>query len=488
MIKFTRYNILISAFVLAGITLIFLIQFWIPTLYGADGYLHIRMAEFLRDLGPKYNFHWAKFSTFNGGFADKDFLYHLFLIPFTFFKNIFFGVKLAAAIMASLAFIVFFYVLKQYSDRRLLPLALCAFFLSDMFLQAISRPRPIAFVVLICLLSAHLMIKKKNFWIFLLGVLYALGHVTSPLIIVFSLIVEAVRYFQKRELNFKTPLSAFGGVVCGFLIHPNFPGNVKVFILNAVLVPLYTVKGGILELGAEFFPLSTREVLFSYPLVILGIAAIILLALSKRPKASFHTNVYFALCLPFFFLLFVCRRYLMQAYPLMVVALVLYISDYTAGIKRLNKFVVSGVILLIIVFGINTYSGIRNSAISAHYFNTHYENAGRWMAANIPADEVIFHANWSDSQYFIGLNPKNDYFVTLDPVYMYKKDPELYRLYRDVAFGRVEDPYLILKDTFGVRYGYAGKNYFSGLIDKIRKDKRFVILAEDRLAIIFKLM
>lgn len=483
-----KYNILIAWFVLIGIVLIFLIQFWTPTLYDADGYLHIRMAEFLRDLGPKYNFHWAKFSIFNGNFSDKDFLYHLFLIPFTLFKNIFFGVKIAAAIMASLAFIVFFYVLKQYSDKRLLPLALCAFFLSDMFLQAISRPRPIALVILICLLSARLMIQKKDFWIFLLGVMYALSHITSPLIIVFSLIVEAVRYFQKRELNFKTPISAFLGVLIGFLIHPNFPNNIRVFILNAILVPLYTVKGGVLELGAEFFPLTTREVLFSYPVVILGIAGIIFLALSKRPNASFHTNVYFAICLPFFFLLFICRRYLMQAYPLMIVALVLYISDYTANIKKLNKFIISGVVLLIIILGINTYSGVKNNAISAYYFNTHYENAGLWMAANIPKGELIFHANWSDSQYFIGLNPKNDYFVTLDPVYMYKKDPKLYKLYRDVAFGRIEDPYSALKDTFGARYGYAGKNYFNGLIEKVRKDKRFIILAEDELAIIFKLI
>jgi hypothetical protein len=110
------------------------------------------------------------------------------------------------------------------------------------------------------------------------------------------------------------------------------------------------------------------------------------------------------------------------------------------------------------------------------------------MEKIIPEGELIFHANWSDSQYLIGLNPKDDYFVTLDPVYMYNKTPELYKLYRDVAFGRLKDPYPALKDTFKARYGYAGKNFFNGLIEQIRKDSRFTILAEDNFGVIFKLM
>jgi hypothetical protein len=77
--------------------------------------------------------------------------------------------------------------------------------------------------------------------------------------------------------------------------------------------------------------------------------------------------------------------------------------------------------------------------------------------------------------------------VTLDPVYMYNKNPELYKIYRDVSFGRIADPYSILKDTFKVKYGYAGKNYFNGLVEQIRKDSRFTILAEDQFGIIFKL-
>lgn len=71
---------------------------------------------------------------------------------------------------------------------------------------------------------------------------------------------------------------------------------------------------------------------------------------------------------------------------------------------------------------------------------------------------------------------------------MYNKNPKPYKIYRDVLFGRTSDSYGVLKDTFNVKYGYAGKNYFSGLVEQIRKGARFTILAEDNFGIMFKLI
>ena len=472
---------------LLGICAVFFVQFLTPTLYGADGYLHIRMAEFLRDLGPRYDFHWARYSTFSENFSDKDLLYHLFLIPFTYFKDIFFGAKVAAAIFAALLFFVFYLTLKRYSNRTILPFFLLAFFFSDMFLQAISRPRPIAVVILITLLSIHLIIRKKYLWIFLIALIYGLSHITSPLLIIYAVIIESVRYMEKREFHIKTILVALSGILLGFIIHPNLPNNFLVFYLNSILVPIYTITTGVLELGAEFFPLNTREYLLSYPMVIIGIILLIHVAISKRPKAKFETNVFLTLGMFFFILSFICRRYLSHGYLIMLIAFSSYFSDSLVDAKKISRKAMIIVSILALLLGFNSFRQVRYNALVARIVNTHYEQVGKWMEQNVPEGELIFHANWSDSQYFIGLNPKNDYFVTLDPVYMYKKDPDLYKLYRDVSFGRTSNPYAVLKDTFGVKYGYASKNYFSGLIDQIRLDSRFKILAEDNLGVIFEL-
>jgi len=483
----TKYNLVIILILILGVSSIFFIQFLTPTLYGADGYLHIRMAEFLKSFGPRYDFHWARFSTFSDYFSDKDFLYHAFLIPFTFFKNIFFGAKLATGIFAALSFLVFYLVLKKYSDKHILPFFLAAFFFSDMFLEGISRPRPISVVILITLVATHLIIKKKFRFIFLIGLLYSLCHITSPLLIVYAAIVEIVRYLDKKEFCIRTVSYAFFGVLLGFIIHPNVPNNFLVFYLNSVLVPIYTIQTGVLELGAEFFPLNTRQFLLSYPVVIIGLILLVATAISKRPKAKFETNVFLTLSMFFFVLSFICKRYLLHGYPIMLIALASYFSDSLVDIKKISRKAIVFISIGMIILGIHSYNRIRYTAIVAKIVNTHYEEVARWMEENIPEGELIFHANWSDSQYFIGLNPNNDYFVTLDPVYMYKWNPKLYKLYRDVSFGRAEDPYSVLKDGFKVKYGYIGKNYFKGLINQIRFDARFKILAEDNFGVIFSL-
>lgn len=482
-----RYDLTRFIVVIGAISAIFVIQFLTPTLYGADGYLHIRMAEFLKEFGPRYDFHWARFSTFSSHFADKDFLYHVALIPFTFFPNIFFGAKLAAVCFASFLFLGFYVILKRYSRDSILPFFLIAFLLSHMFLNAISRPRPISLVILMTIFSIYFLIEKKFRLIFFISVIYALSHVTSPLLIVYALIVEIVRYSYKKEFCFKSFVYTFGGILTGFIIHPNFPNNFLVFYLNSVLVPIYTIKTGVLELGVEFFPLNTREFLLSYPVIIIGLILLIYVSISKRPKASFHTSAFLALAMFFFVLSFICRRYLLHGYPIMLIAFASYFSDAMIDMKKINRKTTVFASILIIILALNCLKNVHYNAFVARIVNTHYEVFGRWMEENIPEGELVFHANWSDSQYFIGLNPKNDYFVTLDPVYMYKEDPELYRLYRDVSFGRTKDPYVILKDTFKARYGYVGKNYFMGLVGQIKDDGRFSVLKEDAFGLIFRL-
>ncbi len=218
----------------------------------------------------------------------------------------------------------------------------------------------------------------------------------------------------------------------------------------------------------------------------MAIIIMIRIAVSKVIKPRFETKAFLALGMVFLVLSFISQRYLSHGYLIMLASLACYISDSSFVNGNLKKAQIIFMTILFLLLGLNSYSGIKYNALVSKVINGHYEAVGKWMEKNIPEGELIFHANWSDSQYFIGLNPKNDYFVTLDPVYMYNKNPELYRIYRDVSFGRANDPYSVVKNTFNVKDVYAGKNYFSGLIEQIRKDSRFTILAEDGFGIIFE--
>ena len=73
-----------------------IIQWLTPKIWGADGYLHVRMAEMIKNDGLLKSLPQARFSYFLDKFSDKDWLYHVLLVPFTLSSNIFVGAKWAS--------------------------------------------------------------------------------------------------------------------------------------------------------------------------------------------------------------------------------------------------------------------------------------------------------------------------------------------------------------------------------------------------------
>ena len=490
------YSILIITVLLLGIASIIAVQFWTPTLYGADGYLHIRMAEFIKNHSLRYGFHWARYSTFTKNFADKDLLYHIFLIPFTrFFPDIFIGAKFSAIFLAIIFLTGFFAILRLYSVRLLIPLFLLALLISDRFFYLFCWPRQMIMVILLTILGIHFLIEKKYWAVFIITSAYCLAHVSGPYMFLYAFLTELARFFNSKRFNFKSLLVVSAAILTAYLIHPNFPNNIRAFYLNAIMVPVYSVKWG-LELGAEFFPVSTREYLFSYPFLVLSFVLMPFIAIFLRPRATLRTQVFFLHSAVFFIFSFFSQRYIAHGYPLMLLSTASYIQDYfkenTERKEWLNlkPLFYSTIIFLCglgVVFGIFAYKNLRQFAFVTKAYDSHYEAVGKFLKQNVPKGELIFHSNWSDSQYFIGINPDNDYFVTFDPIYMFYYNPKLYNLYRDVSFGRTQDPYNVLKYTFKANYGYAGKNFFGVLIEQIRRDPRFKILGEDNFGLVFKL-
>lgn len=491
--KVLKYKIWLGCFLLLGVAVIAAAQFSISTLFSADGYLHIRMAEFIKQYGVKYNFHWARYSIFNGHFADKDFLYHISLIPFTFFPNIFTGAKIAACVHAVFLYLVFFWILRIYSERLLVLISLFVFFCSALFLESLLSGRNMVLVGALLFLFVHFLIREKPRLLFLISFIYALSHVSAPLLLIVAFVCEFSRFCAERRLAARNIAVTAIGVLSGMLVHPNFPNNFLVFYLNGILVPIFALKWG-LELGAEFFPLNTRDWVLEFPFVFIGLLLLIISSFSQRRRIKPGTVIWMSAAGLFFVFSFFSQRYLIQGYPIMLAAMAGYFSDWRQSRERflwfrqhpiIRFFAAAGIALCFVFAGVYTYRNFQRRAGSEFVYNRHYEAVAKWMSDNVPKGEVIFHSNWSDSQYFIGLNPQNDYFVTLDPIYMYYWNPQKYQLYRDIAFGRTSSAYGLLKNEFKVNYGYAGKNYFSGLINQLKNDQRFIVLAEDELGLIF---
>lgn len=462
---------------LSGWLGLFFIQWLTPTIWGADGYFHIRLAEMVKHQGLLTTLPQAQLSYFNDRFSDKDWLYHLLLIPFTWGGNIFSGAKWAAWLGSVFLYSSLVIVASFYAPWQLWPVAGALFFASDHFLRTVAEPRPVFLAIGLGLWLVHWLIQNKKWPVFWGSFVYGWLHITAPLVLVYGLIMK----------RWKLILTAALGILISMVIYPNFPNNWFYFYLNGVLVPWFAVRWNVLELGAEFFPLSLQQYLSSYFIIPAGLAVMLVIKLWQKPKTSRNTQIWFLISAVFLIMGIKSQRYISHGYLFFILSLTAFLGDARKKAGRLNDgAVLLGIALIFLLLGRSLQQMVLRGK-SDRFVNTHYEQMGLWLKNNVPKGELIFTANWSDPQYFIGVNPDNNYFVVMDPVYMWHKDKNLYQQYRMVGLGQDKDPYTTLKNVFKVNYGYAGKLYFWALVDQVKKDSRFEIMKEDQLGVIFKL-
>jgi len=468
-------------------------QFIYPTFYQEDDYYHIAVSRFIKEFGPNYDFRWAQFSTFKEFFSDKDFLFHLFTIPFLFFsKNIILAGKYAIIFYNILFIIIYALILRKYLPAFLTACFLLLPFLSSSFLFSFGALRPATLANILTILGMYFAINRKWLFLFLISLLFPLAHISFFTILIFVLFCEAMRYVKDKTFFPRNIYAVFLGTVLGCLIHPNNPNNWLSFHLNAILVPFYSISRVGINFGVELYSGFTKFILFNNFALFLTLYIILWVVFISKMQLSLSTWVWWG-CSSFYLALsFLGVRYWYTAEVLFFIFAASFIKDWMEGktkrsvILKTRIFISIYSIIIIFFFPLNV-STLKDSLVVYSIHNTHYENVGKWMNKNIPEGETIYHVNWSDSPYFICLNPKNNYIVVLDPIYMFYRYPRAYLLYFDLSRGADAKPYKTLKEFFKVNYGYTDKGNY--LYSQIKKDaKHFKILYDDELGIVFKII
>ena len=468
---------------LTGVVIAYKVQFAIPQIIGADGYLHWRMSRLVAEKGWLRSLPQAKYSLWVEKFADKDFVYHLYLLLFP-------SVKAGAfAAMAGLV-VVFALVARSWWGPKWAILAIMLLFLSAQFWRDVAEPRPVVLAITLNLLGIWLMLKRRGGWLGVVSWAYGITHLSSYLLLAAVFLWLIVEVMEERKAVGRALVYPLIGWLVSFLTHPSFPNNLFYFYLNGIMVPIYAARTGVLELGAEFFPLHTQQLLRYFPILVIGGAVTVWLLLYQH-KTSFPVRLrwLFLVAMMYGFLGLVARKNLTLGYPVFLLWLVgVWRQAAKAVGKRVN--LVGGLVGVgmvgVIYATVQTYRNLEQFLVAERAYGVHFEAVGRWLGHNVSAGETVFHANWSDAQYLIGLDPAHNFLVTLDPIYMYAWNKDLYAKYRQVALGRSATPAEDLRQYFQARYGYAGKNYFGGLINQVKADKdNFVVMAEDDLGVIF---
>ncbi|MFH1768741.1 MAG: hypothetical protein ABH858_06250 [Candidatus Omnitrophota bacterium] len=466
------------------------LQFFTPTLYGADGYYHIAASRFLKDYGPQNSFRWAQLSTFRDFFSDKDFLFHLLSIPALYLsKNIIIAAKYAVIFYNLIFLLAYMFVLRKYLSSFLAACFMILPFFSSTFTIYFLYLRPATLANILTILGIYFLIQKKWLPLFVISILYPLSHISFFTLIFLALLCETIRYLINKEFFSRNLSVVIIGCILGCLIHPNNPNNWLSLYLNGIVVPFYSIMEKGIQLGAEFTTPNLKNVFLSNIAVFFTLFVTIWITFLTKPNLTLPTFVWWGCSNIYLILACLGNRYWYTANILFFIFFASYLNDYfrektiNHKVRQIRIFLfayflisIASLKLFLFQFGIIvTRSGT---------INAHYEKVAAWMNKNIPAGETIYHAYWSDSPYFICLNPKNNYLVVLDPIYMFYPYPREYVVYRSLNEGKIAKPYYALKKIFQTMYGYTAKTV--PLYKQIDKDKEhFDVVYEDTHGVIF---
>lgn len=511
------------------------LQFSFPDLVGVDGFYHIGMADELRlngIVGADGYFPYLQYTTLRDTFANQHFLYHVLLVPFTFFDLIL-GAKIAAAFFAGLAFFSFYVLLKVLKVRHAWIYALLLPLVAEGFLFRMILPRAPAVSLAGTLLLFAVYFKnlflRENAWLwrlvlfFVSGALVWLygGFVLYLVLMLSGAGLSVLYYLFSRKAGAKyVYVPAFVsalGMIFGVVSHPHFP-NILVYLQQQLFE---TGAFASVAVGGEWLPYGPMSLLANtYVAMIVFLLVVLLLfasvfayVLSKfrsidspklflwLKKLSLHEMIVLVHLSVFSAITFVlqisARRYVEYFVPFsfLLFSFVSYLvlrELHSFGISQKMRMFLKSLCVGFVAWVVFAGSG----NVYFVHVDAHAHVSKRRVPAmldltdftreNIPEGEVIVNVAW-DTFPLLFMNDRKHYYAWgLDPTFLYVYSPELYEQFKKIWGSKRGDVAQILRDDFNAEYLFV--DYQDGnLRTHLKGNVSFVVVYDNNAGTIFRL-
>ncbi len=452
--KFFLKNIFIFLFFASIFSLI---QFSSLNLAGFDAYYHIKYAYLYRTLGIEETLNnfslGGEYSLLNQYPSDLSFLYHIFLIPFT-YGNLIINNKIAVIILAALILTLFYWVLRKNNIKYAFFWTLLFFASASSFISRLLLARPLLLSIIFLILGFYLIIKKKYIWLFVLSIFYTLSYAVFPLLLVISFLYILAEFIQLRKIDWRLLLVPLLGIFLGLIIRPDFPQSLSVIFVQDFLTLFYNFQGNILNI-AEMSSISGVMInnLILFLLFSISLAFFIIDIIEKRINRNklsvirlntfFLSSLFFVLTIAsqrffeywtpfaFFFAAFSFKQISQNAYWKNSILL---FKKRTKKTFLKIKFSLCFSLVLIIISGstINIIQSVDLISEKSLPF-AKYQEAGEWLEKNTPAKSIIFNAGWDNFPQLFFYNHHNNYLVGKDPTFMYVYNKELFWFWNNLV-------------------------------------------------------
>lgn len=482
-----RWQTLLSAVGLLSvfIALLATVQFATPNLVDIDGYYHIKLAWIMREQGLTPAFIWLPLTILNAeAYFDHHFLYHVFLIPFT-YGDLRTGAKWASVILPAFTFMAGWLFLRGQKVPYAMLWSLGFFALSEGFLYRMSMARAQSLSLLVLFLALHVTLTRRFYWLLPLGFIYVWSYNAFPLILILVTVYVGARWVLEGRLDLSPLVYTSLGIGLGLIINPYFPENVT-FIYQH-LAPKLTDATAI-KVGKEWYPYETWTLVENSGLALLVfVAGAFGLGLQER-RMSLSTATLLGLATVFGLMLFKSRRFI-EYYPAFVwlFCALAWAPVFQKGLQARAwgaKILPLGLALILaLAIWFNLQATQAEVGESKPY--QRYGAAAAWLQAHTPAGSQVFQTDWDDFTQLFFYNTHNHYTLGLDPTYMQLYDAELFEVWVDITRGKVDAPGQVIAETFGANYAITDLKH-KKFLDQAQADPRLEEVYRDQYAVIFR--
>lgn len=403
-----------------------------------DHFFHFKYAYLIRTEGLDVikDFDWIKLTKNvqeHDGFPAT--LFNFALIPFTFFKDLLFGLKVSDVFWGSFSIAIIYWVFRKWGLRWTF-LSVLGMLAMPIFAQRMLLGRGLVLAIGFIFLELYFAKEKKHWKFFLVSLVHVFWHPSTafmPLIV--ALIVEVSRYLSLKKNSWEMILASIAVIFPAALYFP----NLLVGVLNLqTAVNKQALKGE----GGEVYPinifdLSQKSNIFLL-LVMLGLSfAIYIYIKQKKEEVSERDNAaVFDVYVAFLFalmslggMIISSGRFLDYFFP----AAILLFGSGVIFFAKTDEFYVSkkiagvaflGIAVFLLVMITNTFLGIKEVSSTGNFKQT--GRVAEWIAEKSEDKELVYVYNWGYFPVAFFYNDKNVYSMGIEPRGLYEYSPELY--------------------------------------------------------------
>ncbi len=403
-------------------------------LFERDGYYHARLAQLMPERMISRSFPWTQLSTWKDSYCDKEFLYHLAMMPFAQIgSEPILGARIFATLLSVAVIGALYWVLLVNKVRWPLFFSALPFGMGGLFIARLGMIRSHVLSMLLLMFGIHFLLHRRWLALFVLGFIFAWSY-TVPFVLLITAASFAVgQWLGRGGFDYRSVAAAGIGSTLGLAVHPYSPLTLETFLtyMQIFRMGLQGVDKSGFELGNEIYPYSLGVFFNIYPLIVILIPLFVLFVLIRRKHLSAETLGVFLSALCWFGMTMASARFVEYSVLLLVTAIALATRDTLSAqdvlprlpaiSKRLRWFIAAaaiGTLLAFHIYSMEFYVYYQTKAAPPLFF----QGASLWMEQHLAPNETVINLFWDDFPDLFYAAPRQHYIWGLDPTYTIRYD------------------------------------------------------------------